>query len=223
MPALPAVPNVIRFDLRHTLSEDVDVLNRIFLSYTGTNDPAVNLVLAGQVGGYWATDVMPELSSELELVSCTATDLSTSTSPESLSPFAVVGGEAGAQCTAGTAIGVRWHIGRRYRGGHPRVYLGGASAGFTTDAQTWTAAYHTALTNALTNFRTDLLLVHSGTVTATQQVNVSYYSGFHNITLPSGRETSRATPRAIPVVDVISAVSINPRVCSQRRRNLQSS
>jgi hypothetical protein len=54
------------------------------------------------------------------------------------------------------------------------------------------------------------------------QVNVSYFSGFTNVTFPSGRIRPVPKLRSVPLVDTVTSWSTNPNVASQRRRNLQS-
>jgi hypothetical protein len=72
----------------------------------------------------------------------------------------------------------------------------------------------------ITGFIDDRIGTSSGTTIITNHVNISY---FHGYTLgppkPGGFQPKIPTPRATPVVDIITSVSVPSLVGSQRRRN----
>jgi hypothetical protein len=223
MPALPDVPAVIRLSVRQVLSEDIDVINRIFVKYSGSAPNQSQLTtFAAAVGTAFVSRLFANLSHELTGFSVTATDLTSATSPEVIVPMTGTGASVTASCPAGTALVISAKIARRYRGGHPRTYICGLPNDQLTDAQSWTSTLVTAIQTDFSNWISDIEAAGwtgAGTITP---VNVSYYQGFVNHTFPSGRVRPIPVLRpGGPVVDLITAHQANTRVASQRRRNLQ--
>lgn len=221
MPALPDVPNVLRVQLRHSLSLDLDVLTRIYLSYSGSAPTGTGLsTMAAAVAAAWATDLKPFASSEVELTEVVIVDLSSSTAAVGTSAAAANGTRSGGVLSAGTCVMLNFAVARRYRGGKPRVYLPYFTQTDLTTAQEWLNASRTALLTAWNTWLAAVIAAAPGGTTITGQVNVSYYSGFTNFTGPTGREKARATVRAVvPTPDPIVATSVNQAPSSQRRRN----
>jgi hypothetical protein len=102
------------------------------------------------------------------------------------------------------------------------VFFPLTSSAYLTDPQTLTGAYVTALNDAWANFEADVVADLVGTWAASAKpVSVSYYEGFTPFTFPSGRVKNLPKLRVGgPVVDPIVSYNTNPRVASQRRRNL---
>ncbi len=116
---------------------------------------------------------------------------------------------------------MRNQIARRYRGGHPRTYLGALVSADLAGPAIWNATTLASLVTAWAGLMGDIA-ARVDTWTASpgaQHVNVSYYFGFHNVTYPSGRVRSVPTLRSTPVIDFVTNYGSNPNVCSQRRRN----
>jgi hypothetical protein len=223
VPALPAVPNVLRVTLLATMGSDVDVLNRFYLQYAGTAPTNAQLsTLAAGIGTDWGTDLKAKAISAYILEEVEITDLSSPTGALGTATIGTAGTRAGSAIAAGSAVVLQFHIARRYRGGHPRIYLPYFGDTDVVTPQTWGAASLTALVSSWNAFITAILARTWAGGTLSAQVNVSYYQGFHNVTLPSGRETSKPTLRGTPVVDLVASVSANPHICSQRRRNQSS-
>jgi hypothetical protein len=224
MPALPNVPAVIRLSIRQTLSEDLDVINRLFVHYTGTAPNTSQLVTFAQaVGTAWAARLFANLSHELVGVGVTATDLSSASSPEVDVPFTGSGASVVASTPAGTAFVISHKMARRYRGGHPRTYIAGLPNDQMADAQTWTTTLINALRTDFSNFIADVAAAGWTGAGVIDPVNVSYYAGFTNHTYPSGRVRPIPNLRpGGPLVDLITDHLPNARVASQRRRNLQA-
>jgi hypothetical protein len=117
---------------------------------------------------------------------------------------------------------IKFKIARRYRGGHPRFYLAGGMATDVTAQNTWTPAYQSAVAAAWVAFINACVLAPPASLGVLAQVNVSYFSGFVNKTFPSMRTHPVPVLRAVPLQDTVLGASTNPKVASQRRRNLQS-
>lgn len=223
MPSLPVVPKVVRVDYRMSWSSDTDILNRIFVSYTGTLSLAdaqtwVNAFATKWGGaGHWQQVV----NSGITLTRIELTDLSSATAPQVVATPASPGTGSFAAAPAGVAMVIQFKIARRYRGGHPRIYLVGMdNTGFATP-QTWTPSFSANVEGKVVASIVDGIDAQPSAVGLTQQVNVSYYQGFHNVTFPSGRTRPVPTLRGTPLVDVVTGYGVNPNVASQRRRNQQ--
>jgi len=223
MPALPNVPKVIKSVFIQSLNIDLRVLNILHWRYTTALSQADCDTFAVLLGAQWTTHIMPLLTtaSVIEQVQCI--DLTSATSAESTVPIGNPGSVGTESCPAGTAMVISERIARRYRGGHPRLYLAGLPVNTLSNAQTWGA---TVIGNVKTGYDAFVNAVIAGApagMGAVDSVNVSYFEGFAPFRYPSGRYRNIPTLRAGgPVVDEITGVVINPKVASQRRRNTQS-
>lgn len=222
MPALPAAPETIRVALVGKLDEDSDVVSRFYCRYfTGTPPASLNTAAAA-IATRWNTDLAAMFSLAYTLTEVDLEDLTSSTAPVGAAVTSHAGTRGGVGLSASACALLRFHIGRRYRGGHPRMYLAAGGSGDLFDRQTWTTAFLTALTTAWTTFighvLTDLNTAYGAS--DFQHVNLSYYQGFTNVTYPSGRTYPRPTVRGAPVIDDVLSYTANPKVASQRRRNL---
>lgn len=224
MPALPPVAGVIRLDLIQKDFEDLNMVNHVFIQYTGTPVlPAQLLDFVDAAAASWHTRIMDFQSNGVTLSAVRGTDLSSDTSPTVESPFTFVGGHTDPALSAGAAAVLSHKIARRYRGGHPRTYLGGLVTSQLQDAQSWDSELITDLTAAWANFMSDLIAAAWTGSPTLNPVNVSYFQGFTNHTYPSGRVRPIPNVRSTPLIDVIEDTVVNPKVGSQRRRNKQGS
>lgn len=223
MPALPDVPNVARVVLGYAWDEDVHVINRFFQKYAGSPfTDADALAYCNSVHAAWIAHLQTFTTPNVTLEFVEVTDLSSTSGSQVLQPFTTVGTGTPPSVTANTALVIREHIERRYRGGHPRQYLPGMQSTATTDAQTWSPTLVTNIGTAYAAFRA---AAGSGLPSGNQpvtDVSVSYYHGYTNHTFPSGRVRPVPTLRGTPIVDPIASFSVNPKMGSQRRRALQS-
>ena len=189
MPALPPVPKVVRITFRQVLQEDLNVINRIYYRYGGTAPTAANLAtLETAVAASWAAHISPVQNTNINMTEVDLVDLSSATGAVFNSAFGGgAGTRAGATLTAAVCAIVKHTISRRYRGGHPRSYLWAGSETDIFDVQSWKPAFITELQNAWAAFDAANALgvwAGGGPLVA---ANVSYYSGFTNVTFPSGR------------------------------------
>jgi hypothetical protein len=224
MPALPAVPKVVRADYHFSLGGDTNAMWRTFWQYSGSLNNADSLLWTASVFNAWhvASGWQSISSNDITLTKCETTDLSSSSAPQSVTTGATVGSRSVVPVTAGAAAVVSFKMARRYRGGHPRIYIPGLGYDYIATAQQWSSG---ALANIAAAFNAWALAVQAAATSGmgtTIQVNVSYFSGFTNVTFPSGR--IRPVPKLRvggPVVDVLTNAFVNPNVASQRRRNQQ--
>jgi hypothetical protein len=222
MVALPNVPRVIRFDFFSAFQSSLRQRDRIFIQYSGSLSTADLTTIIGTASTSWNTNISPQQSNLYTLQQIQGTDLSSPTAPQNVATVNRVGGSALSQNPASLAIIIKFKIARRYRGGHPRFYLGGT---FITPGQSttnWASTYATNVNTAWTNFIAALLAGPPAAVGTLTHVNVSYFTGFHTVTTTSLRQRSVPTLRAVPLIDLVLAYSVNPIFGSQRRRNEQS-
>lgn len=147
------------------------------------------------------------------------------TSPTAAQAIVTGDGAAGVGSVAvpnGVALVISFKIGRRYRGGHPRVYIPAMPQAALSGPNAWSTSTISAVKAAWIAFMNDVTSMAPAGVGSVTLINVSYFAGFHNVTFPSGRIRPVPTPRPVPVTDAIVGYSVNPKPASQRRRNLQS-
>ena len=222
MPALPAVPNVLRLDHYFHIAEDLTAKTRKFWKYLG--GPPTNAELATMataVRTAFASDMASLLSSFWELSEIVVTDLSSSTAAQGSDSTAVPGTRSGSSNSASVCLLESLKIGRRYRGGHPRNYWPfGVNGDFAT-AQTWLPAFITACDTGFTSFHSAIDSAIGAWGTSEGQVNVSYYSGFTTHTGTTGRVRNVSTVRLAPLVDAATGVIFQVGIASQRKRLLK--
>jgi len=224
MPALPPVAKVIRFTFKQTYSADLDVINHLFYQGAAAATAADTATAAEQAENAWETNMLPIQTPSISLVSVTATALDSSSAPQTVVPSGNVGTAAGNSNGAGMAMVVSLTVARRFRGGHPRLYIAGLSNNVLATPQTWTAG---AVAAWLAAFNAMDVAIKAGVYanwTLPSCVNVRYFQGFTVVTNPITHR-ARNVPNPIPGGPVTEAVTgFNPRnkVGSQRRRNLQS-
>lgn len=222
MPALPAVPKVIRIDLFSTSGGNTFVRDRFFLQYSGALSVTDLTTVLGTISSAWNTNMSPSLSNTYTLNSIEGTDLTSQSAAQAIVSANRTGAGAGTALPPSTNMIVKFKTARRYRGGHPRFYLAGMVASNLVAGDTWLAAAQASILTAWQNFIAACVLAPPAGVGTLTHVNVSYFAGFVNKTFPSGRVRPVASPRVTPLVDTIISYSINGNVASQRRRNRQS-
>lgn len=224
MPALPAAPLTIRVQVKHTLSSDVDVIGRQYFAYTGTPPTAAQLVtMATTLFTNWGTVFAGYLPTTAAITEVIIEDLNTLSGATGLFAGSTAGTLTGVELPAGAAFLMNYQIARRYRGGKPRNYFPFGSSAEVNDSQTWKSTFVANVVSQFGTWISDVKAAAWAGSTITNQVNVSYYSGFASVQNPvTKRWKNIATPRVAPVIDVITGYTGNPKFASQRRRNLHS-
>jgi hypothetical protein len=215
------VPNTLRIDLRHTEEADPGLANRYFMGYTGTAPSDGDLVTyAGSIAAEWNTYLASLAVPEVALVEVVVTDLTSASSARGVWNGSHVGTRSGGVLPINACLLLNFKIGRRYRGGKPRIY---APWGSTTDlltVETWTTSFLGVCNGGWSNFITNTSGVLAGGTSVAGQQNVSYYAGVEPpITLPSGRVKQASKVRPGPIApDPITSFAANQLIGSQRRR-----
>lgn len=222
MPALPAPGPVIRIDLHFTVGTDANALTRFYMAYSGT-PPAVPALtdFTGAVNGYCDDALPPLMHSDTTYTGCTITDLATDTGSSLYAPETSVGSRDGAALGADVCLLANFTVDRRYRGGKPRGYWPLGTATDLQTRQTWTTDFLAAAQTPVENVYGELVGESFAGCTVVAQCNVSYYGPPNRIiTGSTGRVRTVSTVRTTPIVDPVMGPTLNPKLGSQRRRNL---
>lgn len=217
MPPFPPVPNVNKVVLSGVASNS-NWANVIYFRYTG-GPPTVpeQSSAATAVANAWNSQISGLMNLQTILKQVDVIDLSSSSSSAATVLVSHPGTSSVTPLGGNTAMVIKKHIARRYRGGHPKTFLVAKDSDSLFDQDSWKAAYVTSCANGWVSFISALIVAH-GSATWTEEVNVSYYQGYHNVTYPSGRVKSVPTLRSTPLVDTIQTYTAETKVGSQRRR-----
>jgi len=208
--------------MHHSYGGDTNCEVRNFFQYVGALSQADAQTWVNAIAAAWVARMMAILSSTLTLTSTELTDLTSASSAQAISGTSGVGADGNPSLSASAAMVIRLKIARRYRGGHPRLYLPGLPQGNLQTDQTWTAAGMTQKLNAFNLFISDSLTAVPVAAAPATEVSVSYFSGFTAVTNPvTHRARNVPNVRTPPLIDAVLSHSINPHVGSQRRRNQQ--
>jgi hypothetical protein len=222
MRTYPPVPSVVRITIKQSFGGDSGVINRFYMPFTGPGPTSSQCsIFANAVFEAWQANIYPLQPSDAGVNEVEVTDLTSATAGEGSSVGSGTGTRAGAPLSAGAAAVLQFGIPRRYRGGHPRMYLCAGVTGDMASGNAWTPAFVAAVPTAWVNFLAGFELSPWPGATIGKQVNVSYFAGYTNTTYPSGRIKPVPNFRDTPVVDTISAFTLNKQLGSQRRRNQQ--
>ncbi len=226
MPPLPSVPGVIRVIMAGRYGADNDVVNRWYIRYSGTAPNGAELATwLGTWDAAWLAHLQGDFPTAYGINTWTAEDLSSPTASFASIPSTSAGTRSGTLLPAENALILKRLIGRRYRGGHSRLYLlvgvvGDIASG---TVNTWNPSFASGIVSHWGAF------IAAGTASPwtgasdLTDVNVSFFQGFTNVLYPSGRYHAVPNRRSSPVVDPVYAYDVNPIFGTQRRRTLQSS
>jgi hypothetical protein len=220
MPPLQPVPDVVKAQFRWVDASDAPTYNQLFFSFSGSgpdSEDCHDFALA--IGNAMATH-NALWTVDTSVNSVVATDLSSDTAATGDATVTGVGTDEGESLPGGAAFVTSYSIARRYRGGRPRNYWPWGSAAQLMSRQAWTAEFLAAGISSINSVIAAVVGETYGGMTITNHVNVSYYKGSTVETNPrTGRAKNVPTPRATPLVDVITGVLGVPYPGSQRRRN----
>lgn len=213
MPALPAVPNVVKVIIS-TSRSDSNIENIVHVHYSGATPDSATLStwLSTIVEPACATLYNDEGSTDLTGISIEAIDLSSSTGASASVTFTATGTRAGDFAPASASVISSWEIIRRYRGGHPRTYwpFGTAGTYAASSSKLWDPGFIADVTLKVDAWTALMTTATIGATVFDDLVNVSYIDKALNPVPPYRR--------AVPVVDTIVSHVEKQRICSQRRR-----
>ena len=221
MPALPTVTKTIKV----ALGFDLDLGSggsRFFVSYTGGTPTVADLnSFASAVSGAWGTHMKSLQCSAFSLNQVTCEDLNTTSGNLGSWGGSVAGTSSDVYLAASTCAVIDMKISRRYRGGKPRLYLPIGVWGDTDGAQVWGTTFQTNVDSQFPAFIAEVVGESYASFSASELVNVSYYSGVNTSTPPWRGPGYKYPPkvRTGPITpDEIVSVGIRPTIGSQRRR-----
>jgi hypothetical protein len=204
VPALPFVPGVAKIVVKQT-QDGVPVYNIFHAdggAGTGWTTTELN-ALATAVKNSWQSNFLVYQHAGLQLVDVTAIDLASDTGPQATVTSGVFGTLTGTKLSANAAACISWKIARRYRGGHPRTYVGGGVPGQLSTANTWT-------TTVTSSWKTSALALRTAINAVTTSAGSAKMSCVHYY--------RNGALLAVPLVSQITDAVVDDRVDSQRRR-----
>jgi len=205
MPPLPIAPNILR--VTHTGTYGSAKWANVFhLRFSGGPPGQTDLnTLAGALATQWGTNIKALCNTTVSMTGTEVVDLSSYSGLTANSAVSQTGTVAAtAVLPANVALVVSFKISRRYRGGHPRMYLTGQNGTNTTSATQWTGAWATTATAAFEAWRTAINALTYASLGTIRLVNLSYYSG--------------KVLRASPWPDDVNSCIVHGRVDTMRRR-----
>lgn len=205
MASLPPAGNIFRCVYSGTYG-GAKWANVFYVRYApGPTAQADVTALAGGLRGAWNTSIKPCVSTAASLTQTVVTDLSSDTGLTGVDNTTTAGGNAGSTALpASVALTVSMKIARRYRGGHPRMYLVGQITTNTTNQTNWTPAWITTVGTNMEAWRQAVNALTYPSMTVIQLVNLSYYSN--------------KALRPQPTFDTITGIAVHSRMDTQRRR-----
>lgn len=222
MPPLPPVPNVLAIQMKFTVA-NANVISRVNVRYASAAPTRQDLTAyATHVDASIAGHLLPLCSEQVKTVEVMITDLTSDTGARGIVASSRVGTRPGLPNGAAVAALINFKVARRYRGGKPRIYFPFFVAADLTDHLTWSPEAISEATAAWQAFISTLIDGAPKGSGVIEQVNVSLYEGFTVVTDPRtgrSRNVSLLRPDG-PAIDRITGFSINPKLGSQRRRNL---
>jgi len=221
MPALPAAVKVVRVDFHMQETDSPNMMIHLFAQYGGTLSSGDATTWCAAFRSNFITDVMAQMANQVTLFKTVLTDLSSNTAPQVIDTTTGTGALGTSATIAGLSVIIQFKIARRYRGGHPRIYLPGLRASDVSNLNQINPTQANNIKTAWQTFITAAMGACPAAASPASHVNVSYFHGFTNVTFPSGRVHAVPTPRGAPQIDAVSSYGINPVVGMQRRRIAQ--
>jgi hypothetical protein len=222
VPPIPDVPDVLAIQLKLKVG-NANVVSRVNVRYESDAPTRQQLITyASSIDAAIGTHLLHLCSVQVKTVEIMITDLTTTSSARGTVPSDQHGTRPGLWNGAGVAALINFKVARRYRGGKPRLYLPFFVAADLTEALEWSEPALAEGTVGWARFMSSVLTDTPSGLTVIEQVNVSHYAGFEiAVDERTGRSRNVNQLRIDgPAVDKITGFSINPKLGSQRRRNL---
>lgn len=211
MPALPAVPGVIKFTVEGATDGGGAWVNVLHWSYSGTAPTGATLnSFCSSLLTAWGTQFAPTMHANRTILKTTAIDLTSSTSASGEASDTLPGTRTGAFPPASASVIVSKLIARRYRGGHPRSYIPAGVNEDMDDAGTWTTALAVAVDGAYNSVATTLAALAVGGTNLDLEACVSYY-------ITDGTPPV-AHRRTTPLVEPVTGILVRTAIGTQRKR-----
>lgn len=218
-----SVPNtptgVLAVRLHHEPGADLDVHVRFQLAYAGGPPGTDDLAIAATaVRTAFSAHLASLLYSGDALYDTSCADLKDNATPAGVDTTTVVGTRTGTQVPNNCTVLLNKAVNRKYRGAKPKNFLPYGVQADLASTNSWSTTFATAVTNGWTAFITALDGVTAGAMTLGAEVAVSYDGP---PTIPNtgpGKNKTMSTPRAVPLVQTVTANQASTIIGSQRRR-----
>lgn len=195
--------------------------SRFYLSYSGSAPSAANLnTLASDIVTAFTNHLANLVPTSWNLTEVDVLDIATLAGASGSWVGSAAGLLSGTDLPYQVAQNIEYVIARRYRGGKPRMYLPPATESQLQDGAHWTSVYAGDMVTQMTAFISEITGLTIGSMGSLAHVNLSYYSGFTNITTSSGRIRAAPKYRATALVDNITGYVGKVELSSQRRRRV---
>lgn len=107
-----------------TYASSADWGVRFYLAYNGGPPVLADTnALAAEVQSSWSSHMVGAINTAVSLTGIEVTDMSSETGVQTATTPAIAGTRSGASLPDDVAANFSFKIGRRYRGGHPKIFL----------------------------------------------------------------------------------------------------
>jgi hypothetical protein len=214
----------MRVRLDYLQVDDFRAGSRFYLSYAGAAPTAGNCAtLATDISAAWGSNIAAVVGDLYHLDEVDVLDIASDSGNFGTWSGDIAGTLSGNPLPAQAATNVEFDIGRRYRGGKPRMYLPPGTASSQQDAGHWTVGFLGDVNTAMAAFIAEIAALSIGAIGTLAHVNVSYYKGFTNVTNSSGRTRAAPTYRDSALVEPVTGYAAKAVIGSQRRRRAATS
>jgi hypothetical protein len=170
---------------------------------TGAVDGTDLASLAGDVLAEFNTGLAPHFTEDSEVTGCSARYYSGSGEISAVASSSTFGSRSGF-ATNNDCVLLSWGISSSYRGGKPRTYLPPGGTADRASGHAWDSAYLAAVNTSAAAFLT--------------AVDALTYSSIDSVSLGCLHFFRAGAALDPPTFDPFTTVSVQPRICSQRRR-----
>lgn len=216
----PPAFNGFRVRCTGTYASSADWGVRFYLAYNG-GPPVLGdtATLASEVETSWSTHMLGAINTAVTLTGIEVTDMSSETGVQTVTTPSVAGTRSGASLPDDVAANISFKISRRYRGGHPKIFLPFGSYEDISGPAEWDSTALSQFPASWDAFIAAVVATSGLTVDDLNHAAVSLYSGY--LTIGPGVNGKYKYPpkaRETAIVDAVSSYALNPVVGSQRRR-----
>lgn len=214
MSARPNVPlNVVRVAVLGTYG-DTTWVNTFWLQCGGSSSPTgtqMNAFAHSFLASY-NSRLVPHRSTSLSSVECIMDwNDGAGNQVAGTDATSAAGAASGSALPASTACVISWRISQRYRGGHPRTYLGGIPASALNQVNNFASSFVSNVQTDVNNFFADINALTPAPFTSVVLGTLRQFAR-------GGSETTPKTFLNPPVfVGYLSGI-VKPGVATQRRR-----
>jgi len=202
---LPIVAGTVKIQFSWSYGTDANVMTHMFFSGLVATPATADLQsFTNLARSSWVTNMLSLQTPNVTLRTVYGTYLGDLTSAQVSATGSNAGTRTGGTLAASQCALVNLKISRRYRGGHPRLYIPAGAQTDVLDPQHWSSGFLTAFATGWNAWVAAMNGFTSASISSQFFSNVSYYHA--------------GGLRATPVVDAVTASALNSIPGTQRRR-----